>query len=102
MTDDTAGFAAELIPSSYSSWRYCIEVKCGIALTLGYVEERIRVLADPRKEETQRFARTYGRGHLDQVLGWFRRARAMLDDSDAGAAFGAETNAGRGRHPDGP
>ncbi len=79
MADDTAGFAAELIPSGYASWRYCIEVKCGIALTPDYVEERIRVLADPGQEETQRFARTYGRAHLNQVLGWFWRAQAGLE-----------------------
>jgi hypothetical protein len=81
MTDDTAGFAAELIPSGYASWRYCIEVKCGMALTADDVEERIRVLADPGQEETQRFARTYGRDHLERVLGWFRRAQAGLGRS---------------------
>ena len=81
MTDDTAGFAAELIPTGYASWRYCIEVKCSIALTPEYVEECIRVLADPSMEETQRFARTYGRAHLDRVLGWFRRAQAGLGRS---------------------
>jgi hypothetical protein len=81
MTDDTAGFAAELIPSGYASWRDCIEVKCGIALTADDVEERIRVLADPGQEETQRFARTYGRDHLERVLGWFRRAQAGLGRS---------------------
>jgi hypothetical protein len=78
MDDDTAGFPPELIPSGYASWRYCIEVKCVIALTADYVEERIRVLADPGQEETQRFARTYGRDHLERVLGWFRRAQAGL------------------------
>ena len=81
MDDDTDGFAAELIPTGYASWRYCIEVKCGIALTPEYVEERIGVLADPGKEETKRFARTYGRAHLDKVLGWFRRAQAGLGRS---------------------
>ncbi|MBK1643767.1 hypothetical protein CKO25_03655 [Thiocapsa imhoffii] len=78
MADDTAEFAAEIIPTSYASWRYCIEVKCGIPLTPGYVEERLRVLADPGQEETQRFARTYGRDHLSQVLSWFRQTQAEL------------------------
>ena len=31
MGDDTQRYAAELIPSDYASWRYCIEVKCGLA-----------------------------------------------------------------------
>jgi hypothetical protein len=88
MTDDTAGFAAELIPTGYASWRYCIEVKCGIALTPEYVEERIRILADPGREETQRFARTYGRGHLERVLGWFRQAQAGLGSGSADATAG--------------
>jgi hypothetical protein len=88
MTDDTGGFAAELIPTGYASWRYCIEVKCGIALTPEYVEERIRVLADAGQEETQRFARTYGRGHLERVLGWFRQAQAGLGSGSADTTVG--------------
>jgi hypothetical protein len=79
MDDGTAGFAAELIPTGYASWRYCIEVKCGIPLTLEYIEERIGVLADYGQEEPQRFVRTYGRAHLDQVLGWFRQVQAGLE-----------------------
>jgi hypothetical protein len=81
VASDTERFAAELIPTSYGSWRYCIEVKCGIPLTLGYVRERIRVLSDPRNEETERFARTYGREHLERVLGWFGRAAESLQSA---------------------
>lgn len=33
MVDATERYAAELIPSDYSSWRYCIEVKCCQELT---------------------------------------------------------------------
>ncbi|MEY6433435.1 hypothetical protein ABC977_13585 [Thioalkalicoccus limnaeus] len=67
-------YAAELLPSDYPSWRYCIEKKCGIPLTRDFIEERIRVLGDRNQEETRRFVQTYGHGHLDQVLGWFRQA----------------------------
>jgi hypothetical protein len=88
MTDDTAGFAAELIPTGYASWRYCIEVKCGIVLTPEYVEERIRVLADPSMEETQRYARTYGRDHLERVLGWFRQAQTEFGSGAMDARAG--------------
>lgn len=84
MAMDTERFAAELIPSSYGSWRYCIEVKCGIPLTPGYVRERIRILSDPGQEETRRFTQTYGPGHLTRVLGWFRQAADTLA-SGAGA-----------------
>jgi hypothetical protein len=78
MGQDTERFAAEPVPESYASWRYCIEVKCGIPLTLAFVRERIRVLSDPSREETQRFARTYGAGHLQRVLGWFRQSADAL------------------------
>lgn len=74
MVDDTERYAAELFPSSYTSWRYCIEVKCGLALTPEFVQARIAVLGDPSKEETRRFASLYGEPYREQVLAWFRRA----------------------------
>jgi hypothetical protein len=76
MGDDTERYAAEVIPSDYASWRYCIEVKCGLALTQDYLRERIAVLSDTGHEETQRFARLYGNAHREQVLAWFRQAAA--------------------------
>jgi hypothetical protein len=76
MIDDTKGYAAELIPSDYASWRYCIEVKCGLALNPGFLRSRIAVLSDSSHEETQRFARLYGDAHLKRILGWFRQAAA--------------------------
>lgn len=76
MVDDTQRYAEEVIPSDYASWRYCIEVKCGLALTPDYVQARIAVLSDRDCEETQRFARLYGDAHRQQVLAWFRRAAA--------------------------
>lgn len=88
MAQDTERFAAELIPESYESWRYCIEVKCGIALTAGYVRERLRMLSDPGHEEARRFARTYGTDHLQRVVGWFEQAAAALDTADAAAPAG--------------
>jgi hypothetical protein len=74
--DDTERYAAELIPSDYASWRYCIEVKCGLALKPDFLRARIAVLSDSRHEETRRFARLYGDTHLNRVLGWFRQAAA--------------------------
>jgi hypothetical protein len=76
MADDTERYAAELIPSNYASWRYCIEIKCGLALTPAFLGARIAVLSDPGKEETQRFARLYGEAHLNRVLAWYRQAAA--------------------------
>lgn len=74
MVEDTERYAAEVIPSDYASWRYCIEVKCGLALTPDYLQARIAVLSDRSCEETQRFVQLYGDAHRRQVLAWFRRA----------------------------
>lgn len=76
MATDTPAFAALPIPTSDGSWRHCSEVKCGIPLAPGYLEGRIRVLADPGQEQTRRCARTDGQDHLDRVLGRFRQAQA--------------------------
>lgn len=74
MADDTERFAAELFPGDYTSWRYCIEVKCGLALTPQFLQARIAALGDPRHEESQRFAKLYGEQYREQVLAWFQRA----------------------------
>jgi hypothetical protein len=76
MVEEAERYAAEQIPSDYASWRYCIEVKCGQALSPGFLQARIAVLSDARQEETQRFARLYGDAHLHRVLAWFRQAAA--------------------------
>ena len=76
MADDTECYAAELFPGDYASWRYCIEVKCGLALTPDFLRARIAVLGDPRHLEAQRFASLYGEPYRKQVLAWFQRAAA--------------------------
>ena len=40
-------------------------------------------------EETARFAKTHGQGHLERVLGWFLQAAAELETS-AALATGAQ------------
>lgn len=75
---DRSGYDAELFPSDYPSWRYCIEVKCGLPLTPEYLAERLTVLTDPGQEETQRFIQTYGKAYWEQVLAWFQQAAADL------------------------
>ena len=76
MADDTERYAAELLPSDYASWRYCIEVKCGVALTPEFLQARIAVLGDPRREEARHFESLYGESYRGQILAWFRRAAA--------------------------
>ena len=76
MVNDTERYARELFPSNYASWRYCIEVKCGLALTPEFLQARIAVLGDPRHEESRRFTKLYGKPYHEQVLAWFQRAAA--------------------------
>lgn len=76
MADGSERYAEEIIPSDYASWRYCIEVKCGLALTQEFIETRIAVLSAPGNEETRRFTRLYGDAYREQVLAWFRRVAA--------------------------
>lgn len=76
MADHPERYAVELFPSDYATWRFCIEVKCGLALTTEFLQARIAVLADPRQEESQRFASLYGEPWRQQVLAWFQRAAA--------------------------
>ncbi len=76
MADHTERYAEELFPGDYTSWRYCIEVKCGLALTPEFLQARIAILGDPRHEESQRFASLYGEPYREQVLAWFRQAAA--------------------------
>ena len=74
MADETGRYAAELFPSDYASWRYCIEVKCGQPLTPEFLQARIAILSDPRHEESQRFTKLYGKPYHEQVLAWFQQA----------------------------
>lgn len=76
------------IPQDWAAWRHCIEVQCGIPLTAAYVAGRLRILADPAQEETQRFIKSWGQAHRERVVGWFQRAAASLAN-DADAATGA-------------
>jgi len=74
MVNQTPRYAEELFPSSYESWRYCIESKCGVPLTPQFLQARIAILSDPGHEETRRFANLYGKPYHEQVLAWFQRA----------------------------
>ncbi len=64
--------ASAVIPRTYTEWRRCIEVDCGIALTPEFVAMRIEALTRNGSEEASRFARLYGSDHLQRVIGWFQ------------------------------
>jgi hypothetical protein len=72
-----------MIPVTYSAWRQCIEVDCGIPLTETFIRERIAALHDLRDFRTEQFVRCYGQAHLDRVRAWFMQA---LSDCSAGTA----------------
>ena len=78
MADNNERYAEELIPSNYASWRYCIEVKCGLALTSEFLRRRIAILEDPSQEESRRFIELYGKPYYQQVLAWFQRAASEV------------------------
>ena len=78
MSVDNERYAEESIPSDYASWRYCIEVKCNLALTPDFIKARIAVFGDPQNEESQRFAKMYGDPWREQVLTWFQRAASEV------------------------
>lgn len=60
--------------ATYSDWRRCIEVQCGIPLTAPYIAERIRALSDETSEQTRKFVDVWGDTHRQRVLTWFRQA----------------------------
>ncbi len=49
-----------MIPDSYSAWRRCIEIDCGIPLTENFIRERIDALKDAGDFRTEQFIRCYG------------------------------------------
>jgi hypothetical protein len=63
-----------VIPQTYSAWRHCIEVECGIPLTPEYIASRLNVLREPAADETRRFVQRYGRVHWQRVVAWFETA----------------------------
>ena len=66
------------MPTDYESWKYCITVKCKIALTATYVDERVRILSDAKHSETKDFVRLYGVDYHERVVSWFKRAQTEI------------------------
>ena len=64
-----------MLPQSFEEWRHCIEEKCKIPLTPGYIETRIAALQLKDSKEVKDFVRLYGEDHLEKVLGFFQMAQ---------------------------
>jgi hypothetical protein len=67
-----------VIPQTYEQWRHCIIAECGIPLTRAFVEERLAVWADPKRDESRRFDQLYRPEHRERVRQWFAKALAQL------------------------
>lgn len=63
---------------TYDDWKHCITVLCGIPLTQAYVEQRLATLRNPADLGTEKFTATWGKAHLERVIGWFEQARLEL------------------------
>ena len=48
------------LPRTYDEWKYCITVKCGIALTQDYINERLRALSTLDDHATANFLKCGG------------------------------------------
>lgn len=70
------------IPYDYATWRHCITVECGLALTPAFIEKRLAILTNPKEYETERFTELYGAAHLRSVLDWYRQAAGEASPSN--------------------
>jgi hypothetical protein len=73
-----------MLPENYESWRRCIVEKCGIPLTLPYIQRRLRELRSSDLYDTQRFIDVYGILHYQRIVGWFEQA---LEDKEREATL---------------
>lgn len=62
------------IPDSYTAWRHCITVICGLPLTPEYCRQRLKALENGSDPMTAKFVSLYGEQQLTQTIGWFQRA----------------------------
>jgi len=60
------------IPKNFEDWKWCIEKKCGIPLTVEFARQRLAVYEDLSNAETQRFVSNYGIEHLENIKKWMR------------------------------
>ena len=74
----------EIIPHNYEQWRDCITIRCGLALTSKYIEQRLNELTQSEHPKTKEFVRLYGVDHLRRTISWFERASKELQGTTEG------------------
>jgi len=62
------------LPKTYDEWKYCITVKCGIALTQDYINERLSALSTVNDYSTEKFIEMWGPEHHQKTIQWFAQA----------------------------
>ena len=67
-----------MLLSSYTEWKHCIEVKCGIKLTDVFIKERLCELQNGTHPKTMEFIQLYGINYRDKILGWFKEAGSLI------------------------
>ncbi|QEM90995.1 hypothetical protein FEI17_10265 [Kosakonia radicincitans] len=69
-----------MIPKTYQQWYKCITKECDIPVTQAFISHRLAVFEDPKSQETRRFASLYGQPHLDNIIGWLKKAKEELSE----------------------
>ena len=67
------------LPRTYDEWKYCITVKCGIALTQDYINERLRALSTTNDHATAKFVEMWGSEHYQKTVSWFEQAASEFE-----------------------
>ena len=67
---------------SHKEWHDCITEKCGIQLTLEYIQQRLKVLENISHPETLKFKELYGDEHLQMVISWFRKTANIIKSNN--------------------
>lgn len=61
-----------MIPQNFAEWQHCITEKCGIELTRGFAESRLKIYGQDSHLETKAFLALYGPNHLNNILTWLK------------------------------
>lgn len=59
-----------MIPQDFETWRDCITIKCGIALSPAFARQRLAIYRQVTHIETAEFIRLYGSRHYQNIVAW--------------------------------
>ncbi len=62
-----------MIPRTFEEWRNCIVNDCKIELTKEFAMKRLQVYENNQHPETQKFEKSYGKKHLDNIIYWYKK-----------------------------